>query len=87
MKCHVVRCPDSLRRFLVVKKVGYLITLSAWTKMFCGITTPSCWEVLRLMKISNLEASFTGRSPGLAPFKISTAYSAARRYQSAKLGP
>ena len=65
----------------------YLITLSAWTRTCCGITRPICREVLRLIKISNLEASFTGRSPGLAPFRMSTTYSAARRNKSARFAP
>jgi hypothetical protein len=65
----------------------YLITLSACSSMRCGITRPSCSAVLRLMTISNLAGSLTGRSPGLAPFRISTTYSAARRYKSSRFGP
>ena len=56
-----------------------LITLSALTSTCCGTTTPICCAVFKLTKISNFDGSLTGRSPGLAPFKISTVYSAARR--------
>jgi len=77
----------SRQSYPAVLAPSYLITLSAWTRRCCGMTRPSCWEVLRLMKISNLDASFTGRSPGLAPFRISTTYSAARRYKTAKFAP
>lgn len=63
----------------VVVSAGYLITLSAWISKCCGMTIPSSCAVLRLTNISNFCGSFTGKSPGLAPFKISTVYSAARR--------
>ena len=75
------------KRWPAVIKHYYLITLSAWTSTCCGTTRPSCCAVFRLMKISNLAGSFTGKSPGLVPFRISTTYSAARRYKSDAFAP
>jgi hypothetical protein len=49
---------------------GYLITLSARASTFCGIVTPICFAVLRLITSSNFVGCSTGRSAGLAPFRI-----------------
>jgi hypothetical protein len=48
----------------------YLITLSALASTFGGIVRPICFAALRLMMNSNLVACCTGKSVGLAPFKI-----------------
>jgi hypothetical protein len=53
------------------------ITSSARRSSDCGIVSPSAFAVFRLMTNSNLVGSSTGRSPGLAPFRIlSTKYAA-----------
>src|ERR1051325_5897191 len=44
-----------------------------------GIVSPICFAALRLTMNSNFCGCATGRSAGLAPFKILSTYSAARR--------
>jgi hypothetical protein len=52
------------------------MTLSARYNSDCGIVTPICFAVLRLITSSNFVGCSTGKSAGLAPFKIlSTKYS------------
>jgi hypothetical protein len=54
-----------------MKSDGYdLMTLSARASTFGGIVRPICLAVIRLFTSSNLVGCSTGRSPGLAPFKI-----------------
>ena len=48
----------------------YLTTLSARYSNDCGIVMPICFAVLRLITSSNLVGCSTGRSAGLAPFRI-----------------
>src|SRR5437870_13380528 len=51
------------------------MTLSALYSIDCGMVTPICLAVLRLITSSNLVGCSTGRSAGLAPFRIlSTKY-------------
>jgi hypothetical protein len=45
-----------------------LITLSARNSTDCGIVTPICFAVLRLITSSNFVGCSTGRSAGLRPF-------------------
>ena len=52
-----------------------------------GIVSPSAFAVFRLMTSSNLLGCSTGRSPGLAPFRILSTYEAACRHRSAAFGP
>src|SRR5215471_21135405 len=49
---------------------AYRITLSARYSTVCGIVTPICFAVLRLITSSNFVGCSTGRSAGLAPFRI-----------------
>ena len=49
---------------------GYSITSSARPSTDGGIVSLSAFAVLRLMTSSNLLGCSTGRSPGLAPFRI-----------------
>src|SRR5262245_19356566 len=53
-----------------------------WRKA-CGIVSPSALTVFKLMTNSNLVGCSTGKSPGLAPFKIFATCPAARRITSA----
>ena len=53
--------------------------LSARASNFCGIVTPICFALLRLIANSNLLGCSTGRSAGLAPFRFVHKL-AARRY-------
>jgi hypothetical protein len=46
---------------------------------FCGIVSPICLAILRLITNSNFVGCSTGRSAGLAPFNILSTYIAARR--------
>ena len=62
------------------------ITLSARASTFGGIVRPICFAALRLTINSNFIGCSTGRSAGLAPFKILSTYVAARRAKSAWLG-
>src|SRR6185369_431440 len=55
------------------------ITLSARSRMDCGIATPISFAVFLLITSSNLVGCSTGRSPGLAPLKILSTYFAAWR--------
>jgi hypothetical protein len=48
----------------------YLITLSARWSRSTGIVRSICFAALRLMTNSNFVACCTGKSAGLAPFKI-----------------
>ena len=65
----------------------YLITLSARTSTFGGIVRPICFAVFRLMTSSNFVGCSTGRSAGLAPFKILSTYKAARLVGIGAVGP
>src|SRR5215831_15650353 len=49
---------------------SHWITLSAWKRSVGGMVSPSSLAVLRLMTSSNFIGCSTGRSAGLAPFKI-----------------
>jgi hypothetical protein len=46
------------------------ITSSAWNRRVGEIVRPSSFAVFRLMTSSNFVGCSTGRSPGLAPFRI-----------------
>jgi hypothetical protein len=48
----------------------YRITLSARASTFGGIVSPICFAAFRLMTNSNFVGCSTGRSAGLAPFRI-----------------
>jgi hypothetical protein len=48
----------------------YLMTSSAKTRRCGGIVIPRAWAVFRLMSRSNFVGRSTGRSAGLAPFRI-----------------
>src|SRR5215475_8724022 len=65
----------------------YRITLSALASTFGGIVRPICLAVFRLITNSNFVGCSTGRSVGLAPFKILSTYTAACRYISKPLTP
>jgi hypothetical protein len=58
------------------------ISPSARASRFGGRSMPSAFAVLRFTTSSNLVGCSTGRSPGLAPRKILSTYSAARRNKS-----
>jgi hypothetical protein len=58
---------------------------SARTRTDLGIVSPSVFAVLRLMTRSNLVGCSTGRSDGLAPFKILSTYHADRLTSSTRL--
>jgi hypothetical protein len=49
---------------------AYRITSSAWKRRVGGMVRPSASAVLRLMTSSNVVGCSTGRSAGLAPFRI-----------------
>ena len=49
---------------------SHLITLSARYSNDCGIVSPICFAVLRLITSSNFVGCSTGKSAGLAPFRI-----------------
>jgi hypothetical protein len=65
----------------------YSITSSAMTSSVGGTTRPSALAVVRFKTTSNLVGCSTGISLGLAPRKILSANSAARRYRSGRFGP
>jgi hypothetical protein len=51
-------------------QADYSITSSARASSVAGISTPSVLAVLRLITSSNFVGCITGKSAGLAPFKI-----------------
>jgi hypothetical protein len=59
------------------KQHFYSITSSARVSSVGGIVSPSALAVLRLITISNLAGSWTGRSAGLAPLRMRSMYPAA----------
>ena len=59
--------------------VDHRITLSALAKTLGEIVNPICFAVLRLITSSNLVGCSTGRSAGLAPFRILSTKYATRR--------
>src|SRR5262245_145956 len=63
------------------------ITSSTSASTLGGISRPSALAVLRLTINSNLVDCSTGRSVGVVPRRIRSAYSAARRYMVAKFTP
>ncbi len=65
-----------------VGRAPYSITWSARHRTDCGIVSPIALAVLRLITSSNLVGCSTGRSPGLAPFRILSTKVAARRAKS-----
>src|SRR5215471_18885496 len=65
----------------------YLITLSARASTVGGIVKLICLAAFKLMMNSNFLGCSTGRSAGLAPFKILSTYVAARRSRSAVFAP
>ena len=58
------------------------ITSSARIKIDCGMVRPRAFAVFRLITNSNLVGRSTGRSPGLAPFRILSTQLAERRNPS-----
>ena len=48
----------------------YLITQPALASTLAGIVSPICFAALRLITNSNFVGRSTGRSEGIAPFKI-----------------
>jgi hypothetical protein len=74
----------ALRRLL---PGAYWITSSARPSSDGGIVRPRALAVLRLITSSNFVACCTGRSAGLAPFKIWTICRATRRKRSGQFTP
>src|SRR5262249_49240217 len=66
---------------------AHLITLSALDSTFGGIVRPISFAVLRLITSSNFVGCSTGRSAGLAPLRILSTKTAARRKMSSSLAP
>ena len=61
------------------RRVSYSINSSARSSTDRGIVSPSAFAVWRLMTNSNFVGCSTGRSAGLAPFRIRSTYTAPRR--------
>ena len=76
------RLPNLDFRFSDFRLFGHRITLSALANTLGGIVNPICLAAFRLIMNSNFVGCSTGRSAGLAPFRILSTYVAARRYQS-----
>jgi hypothetical protein len=74
----LARRPDTRREFCLRRLSSrapggarvYLSTSSAWKRSVGGMVRPRAWAVFRLMTSSNLVGWCTGRSPGVAPFRI-----------------
>ena len=63
-----------------------MMSVASWT-IDGGIVSPSACAVIRLTTNSNLVGRSTGRSAGLAPFRILSTYVADRRYVSTMSTP
>ena len=61
---------NSILALSVASISGHLITRSARARTFGRIVRPICFAVFRLITNSNLVGCSTGRSAGLAPFRI-----------------
>ena len=66
---------------------GYSMTWSARSRTDCGIVRPSALAVLRLTTNLNFVGCSMGISEGLAPLKILSAMTAARRFESSSSAP
>ena len=84
-QCYPISPPirNLFQRFLSTpalrNKRDHLITLSAFISVHCGIVRLICFAVLRLITNSNFVGCSTGRSAGLAPFRILSTKYATRR--------
>src|SRR5215813_6998775 len=65
--------------FILAASRGYLITLSARSTKSAGIVTAISFAVFKLITSSNFVGCSTGKSAGLAPFRILSTYVATRR--------
>src|SRR5262244_1423827 len=65
----------------------HFMTVSALANTFGGMVRPICFAAFRLMMNSNFFGCSTGRSAGLAPFRILSTYVAVRRSKSVTLTP
>ena len=63
------------------------ITSSARRRSDCGTVRPRAFAALRLMTVSNFEGCSTGRAAGLAPFRILSTKTPARRQMSTTSAP
>ena len=70
---------EQARQEQVVRGILYSMMSSARASRVGEMLRPRALAVLRLIASSNLVGCWTGRSPGLAPFKILSTYVAARR--------
>jgi len=66
---------------------GHRITSCAWKSTLGGIVRPRAVAVFRLMTSSKRVGCSTGKSAGLAPFRILSMYMAPRRNNSGRLAP
>src|SRR5580765_2701311 len=66
---------------------AYCTTSSTRDKIDWGIVRPSALAVLRLITSSNFVGCSTGRSTGLAPLRILSTKTAARRQMSLRSAP
>jgi len=85
-------CPAGVCRALlrIEPRVGrdcHRMTSSAWTRTDSGIVSPSVLAVLRLITSLNWVGCSMGRFSGLAPLRISSTYSAARRNATTESTP
>src|SRR5262245_32199603 len=77
----------SAGKFHVGPPSHHSITSSAVASSFSGTVRPRLVAVFRLMANSNLTGASTGRSAGLAPFRMRSTYEAVRRKMSDISGP
>jgi hypothetical protein len=82
----VLSTPRSMT-FRNSRATAYWITLSARSRSVGGNVTPRALAVLRFWTSSNFIGCSTGRSAGLAPFRILSIYVAARRYEATRSVP
>jgi hypothetical protein len=78
---------NSGSKYLLHAAAIYSMISSARASSDGSTVSPSAFAVLRLMIRSNFVGCSTGRSPGFAPFRILSTYSAARRNRFALFGP
>src|SRR6185295_2981639 len=66
---------------------AYSITSSARPSSIGGTSRPIAFAALRLITSSNLVGCSTANSPGLAPLRILSTYTASRSNDALRLGP
>ena len=78
--------PSFPQQFAFSQLQVHLMTLSARYRIDCGIVTPICLAVFRLITSSNFVGCSTGISAGFIPLRILSRHVGVRRHRPALFG-